>query len=150
MKVVPGYMAIMNATFSQAAFQRGFKIESVWRLSFDRRVRQVKKKRPGRIGKGKKQFRAIAKDWDSEITLEHLRKGGFSDAVVDAVDAVTMRPGEPYADFVRRAALNPTGSRVKLADLEDNSDPSRIASPTDEDYERLIKYNRAIHVLCDN
>jgi (p)ppGpp synthase/HD superfamily hydrolase len=84
---------------------------------------------------------------DSEITFEHLRKEGFSDAVVDAVDAVTIRSGESYDDFVQRAALNPIGRRVKLADLEDNSDLSRIANPTEKDYRRLAKYQRAIESI---
>jgi hypothetical protein len=33
---------------------------------------------------------------------------------------------------------------VKLADLEENSDLSRIASPSWEDLERIEKYRRAI------
>ncbi len=84
---------------------------------------------------------------DSDITLEDLRNEGFSEAVVDAVDAVTMRTGESYTEFVLRATLNPIGRRVKLADLEDNSDLSRISHPTEEDYERLAKYQKAIELI---
>ena len=87
---------------------------------------------------------------DSDTTLDDLRNEGFSDAVVDAVDAVTIRTGESYDDFVRRAALNPIGRRVKLADLEDNSDLSRIANPTEEDYERLARYKRAMQSIRHN
>lgn len=87
---------------------------------------------------------------DGDITFEDLRNEGFSDAVVDAVDAVTIRSGESYDDFVRRAALNPIGKRVKLADLEDNSDLSRIANPTEKDYERLAKYKRAMRSIRHN
>lgn len=76
---------------------------------------------------------------DCDISLEHLGNEGFSDTVVDAIDAVTKRSGEAYGDFVRRVALNPMGRRVKLADLEDNSDLSRIANPTERDYKRLAK-----------
>ena len=46
-----------------------------------------------------------------------------------------------------RAAADPIGRRVKLADLEDNSDPSRIVNPTDRDRARLEKYQRAIRFL---
>lgn len=63
---------------------------------------------------------------------------------------VMMRPGEPYEDFVRRAALNPIGCRLKLADLEDNSDLSRMANPTEKDYTRLLKYQRAIESIRHN
>jgi (p)ppGpp synthase/HD superfamily hydrolase len=87
---------------------------------------------------------------DSDTTLEDLRNEGNSDVVVHAVDAVTMRTGESYDDFVQRAALNPIGRRVKLADLEDNSDLSRIAHPTEKDYARLAKYERAIQSIRHN
>ncbi len=87
---------------------------------------------------------------DSDTPLEHLRNEGFSDAVVAAVDAVTKRTGESYDDFVRRAALDPIGRRVKLSDLEDNCNLSRIDRPTDRDFERLAKYKRAIQFILHN
>ena len=89
----------------------------------------------------------VVEDCD-DMSLEHLRGEGFSEAVIEAVDAVTMRLGEEdYEGFVHRAALNPIGRRVKLADLEDNSDLSRMSSPTDKDYERLVKYQQAIESI---
>jgi hypothetical protein len=36
---------------------------------------------------------------------------------------------------------------VKLADFEDNSDPTRIAEPGDRDRKRLENYERAIRFL---
>ncbi|EJM26060.1 HD domain-containing protein [Pseudomonas sp. GM25] len=81
---------------------------------------------------------------DCGISLEDLRKEGFSEAVLSAIESVTKVPGESYEDFVERAAQNPIGRVVKLADLEENSDLSRIASPSWEDLERIEKYRRAI------
>ncbi|AXJ04495.1 GTP pyrophosphokinase [Pseudomonas fluorescens] len=81
---------------------------------------------------------------DCDISLEDLRKEGFSEAVLSAIESVTKVPGESYEDFVERAAQNPIGRVVKLADLEENSDLSRIASPSWEDLERIEKYRRAI------
>ena len=81
---------------------------------------------------------------DCEISLDDLRKEGFSEEVLDAIESVTKVPGESYEDFVERAAQNPIGRVVKLADLEENSDLSRIASPSWEDLERVEKYRRAI------
>ena len=46
-----------------------------------------------------------------------------------------------------RAAANPIGRRVKLADLHDNSDLSRIAHPTQKDHERLARYRAAIEAI---
>ncbi|WP_445178808.1 HD domain-containing protein [Pseudomonas sp. McL0111] len=81
---------------------------------------------------------------DCGVSLEDLRKEGFSEEVLSAIESVTKIPGESYEDFVERAAMNPIGRSVKLADLEENSDLSRIASPSWEDLERIEKYRRAI------
>ena len=68
-------------------------------------------------------------------TFERLRGEGFSEEILAALDSVTKREGEPYEEFALRAAANPIGRRVKLADLRDNSDlpasqlhPSRTTS----------------------
>ena len=81
---------------------------------------------------------------DCGISLNDLRKEGFSEEVLTAIESVTKVPGESYEDFVERAAQNPIGRVVKLADLEENSDLSRIASPSWDDLERVEKYRRAI------
>jgi hypothetical protein len=46
-----------------------------------------------------------------------------------------------------RAAADPIGRRVKLADLRDNCDLSRISVPTDRDHDRIAKYRRAIELI---
>jgi (p)ppGpp synthase/HD superfamily hydrolase len=81
---------------------------------------------------------------DCGVSLDDLRKEGFSEEVLSAIESVTKVPGESYEDFVDRAAQNPIGRVVKLADLEENSDLSRITSPSWEDLERVEKYRRAI------
>lgn len=88
---------------------------------------------------------------DTDWTLEKLRKEGFSETVLAAIDSVTNRKkqGETYDEFVKRAASNPIGRKVKLADLRDNSDISRIAKPTPEDYKRIEKYRNAIKTIDD-
>lgn len=84
---------------------------------------------------------------DCGVSLDDLRKEGFSETVLTAIASVTKVPGESYEAFVERAAQNPIGRVVKLADLEENSDLSRIAQPSWEDLERVEKYRRAIGVL---
>jgi (p)ppGpp synthase/HD superfamily hydrolase len=79
-----------------------------------------------------------------EWTIERLRAEGFSEAVLVGLDSVTERAGETYDDFVKRAGADPIGRRVKLADMVDNSDLSRIATPTEKDHARIAKYRRAI------
>ncbi|MBM4112819.1 MAG: HD domain-containing protein [Phycisphaerae bacterium] len=84
---------------------------------------------------------------DSPWTFEALTNEGFSSVVIEALRSVTKLDGEVYEDFVLRASRNIIGAKVKLADLTDNSDISRIANPTDKDYKRLEKYQRAIRML---
>ncbi len=84
---------------------------------------------------------------DCGVSLENLRAEGFSETVIEAIDSVTRRPDESYEAFVLRAAEHPIGRRVKLMDLEDNSDLSRIANPTIRDYDRIEKYRRAIETI---
>lgn len=84
---------------------------------------------------------------DTAVTLEELRGEGFPEAVLEAVEALTKRDGEDYEAFIRRVAPNAIAREVKLADLRDNSDLSRIAEPTERDRERIRKYQRAIAYL---
>lgn len=84
---------------------------------------------------------------DSDWTLDWLREEGFSEAVVSGVDALTRRDGEEYLDFVARAREHPIGRVVKGADVLDNLDIRRIADPKPRDYERLVRYVRALAVL---
>jgi len=81
--------------------------------------------------------------WD----FDRLRREGFSGEIIAAVDSVTARAGEDYETFVRRAAADPIGRAVKLADLQDNSDLGRIAAPSQRDFDRIEKYRRAIELI---
>jgi (p)ppGpp synthase/HD superfamily hydrolase len=80
---------------------------------------------------------------DTDWTLEALRERGFPADVVDAVDHLTRRDGEPYEAFVERAAAHPVARRVKIADLEDNMDVRRTGELGEKDVERLARYLRA-------
>ncbi len=84
---------------------------------------------------------------DTPWTLEHLRKEGFSEEVIQAIDCVTKRDGESYEEFVNRSATNPVARRVKIADLEDNMDIRRLGCITPKDSERLNKYLKAWRFL---
>ncbi len=80
---------------------------------------------------------------DTPWTLDQLRKEGFPEEVVEAVDCVTRRETESYAEFVERARYNPVARKVKLADLEDNMDIRRLPDVTEKSLERLKKYHQA-------
>jgi|SRR5580765_1996249 len=84
---------------------------------------------------------------DTEVTLEDLRAEGFPDEVVIAIDALTKRTGETRLDAAARAAKNKVAIRVKLADVSDNMDMSRIPDPTEKDFVRLREYEQVKQLL---
>ena len=84
---------------------------------------------------------------DTDVTTDFLRSQGFPEEIIDGVLSVTKQEGEDYDTFVCRAAQNPIGKDVKLADLEDNMDIRRLKEISDEDVERLRKYLRAWQYL---
>ena len=77
-------------------------------------------------------------------SFERLLEEGFAPLIIEALESVTKRDGETYDDFVKRACQNPIGRRVKLSDLHDNCDLSRISNPTPRDHQRIARYRRAI------
>jgi (p)ppGpp synthase/HD superfamily hydrolase len=89
---------------------------------------------------------------DTDITYDYLIKNGFhgETEILDALKSVTKKEDETYDEFIHRASLNPIGKRVKLADLEDNLDFSRILNPTENDYIRIEKYKRAKEKLLNS
>jgi (p)ppGpp synthase/HD superfamily hydrolase len=86
---------------------------------------------------------------DTGRTFNDLRKLGYGEDVLAALECVTKRPGESYDQFVERAARNPTARKVKLADLRDNMDLRRLAAVAEKDIERLGRYVRAWRRLSE-
>ncbi|PJJ21739.1 HD domain-containing protein [Janthinobacterium sp. OK676] len=107
-----------------------------------------------RVAPGAQQIVAVlhdvVEDSDGKVTFDDLASEGFSQEVIDGVRAVSKIEGESYEAFIARAALNPVGKAVKLADLAENSDLSRIEMPTEKDLERVGKYGRAMGYLVVN
>ena len=86
---------------------------------------------------------------DSLWTLDDLRKEGFSNTVLNAVDCLTHRDeeGEDYWDYVQRAGSDPIAIKVKLADLVDNLNPDRLNEVTEKDEKRFDRYRKAQEIL---
>lgn len=57
---------------------------------------------------------------DTPITLEILAALGYPPAVVLAIESVTRRNGESYFEMIERAAADPLGCVVKMADNRHN------------------------------
>lgn len=84
---------------------------------------------------------------DTSITIEQLATEGFSDAVLEAVEALTKLPGESRLAAAARAAKIKVACAVKLADNAENMDISRIAVPTEKDFARLKEYEQVRALL---
>ncbi|MBC8078785.1 MAG: GTP pyrophosphokinase [Gorillibacterium sp.] len=84
---------------------------------------------------------------DTTLTLDKLREEGFSERIVQAVDALSRRKKESYEDFILRIRDHSVARRIKVYDLQDNMDLSRVKKKTEKDKERLKKYSKALDVL---
>jgi len=85
---------------------------------------------------------------DTMTTAADLAKAGMPDEVIAAVDAVTKRAGEPNTEYAARVRDSKLGFQVKLADLADNTDPSRLALLDEKTRTRLeAKYARMRSLL---
>lgn len=84
---------------------------------------------------------------DTEVTEAYLLSEGFPRNIVDAILSVTRNEDESYDDFIKRCRLNPIGRQVKMHDLEDNMDITRLSQITEKDLPRLNKYLKAHRYL---
>lgn len=87
---------------------------------------------------------------DSDWTFEMLEEEGFSDRIVDALRCITKQSEyEDYDAFISRVMTSPLSLKVKLYDLEDNLDLSRLKCVTDADLARCEKYRRTYNRLAE-
>lgn len=84
---------------------------------------------------------------DTDTTLEQLRSYGFPERVIEGVRLMTHEEDTDYFDYVRMIKNNPDAKAVKLADLEHNSDLTRLDEVTEKDIKRLEKYRKAKEIL---
>ena len=85
---------------------------------------------------------------DSDVTEDALLNEGFSNEIVDAIVALSRQDGESYEAFLDRAGSNELARPVKIADLRDNMDASRMALLPSEKAARLLaKYEGAMERL---
>ena len=84
-----------------------------------------------------------------EATLPKLSEK-FSSKICDAVFALTRCKGESYSDYIRRVSTNRLARRVKLADLMDNMNLTRLKNHPDmDDARRQVKYAKAFVKLME-
>lgn len=84
---------------------------------------------------------------DTATTIDELYRLGFQTHLIDAIIALTKQEGESRIQAAQRTVQNPIARVVKLADITDNMDLSRIQSPTMKDFERLKEYQQVRDIL---
>jgi (p)ppGpp synthase/HD superfamily hydrolase len=85
-----------------------------------------------------------------EWTFERLQAEGFSERVLISLKSVTKDSNDnDYQAFVERAKSDPVGRMVKIADIKDNLDVTRIGDLRAEDIARINRYKKALQVLID-
>jgi len=81
---------------------------------------------------------------DSAFTFDDLKNEGFSDDILDALRCLTKEQGETYENFIERVLTNRLATDVKIADIKDNMDVTRLKTMTEKDLERIKKYHNAL------
>ena len=85
---------------------------------------------------------------DSDWTFDRLKEEGFEDSMIESLRCVTKySEEEDYQEFIKRAATNKIATKVKMADIEDNLDLSRLGTLTEKDLTRIEKYKKALKHL---
>lgn len=87
---------------------------------------------------------------DTAYTIDDLRKMGFSEEVLDALDLMTHDKNVPYMEYVAKISENEIARTVKLADLRHNSDLTRLDEIDDKARNRIEKYKAAIRLLSES
>lgn len=67
-------------------------------------------------------FEIVAMLKDAHLSVEDLKEEGFSEPVIQAVDAITQREGEADEDYMKRVAKNPVAMRVKEISETENKE----------------------------
>ena len=83
---------------------------------------------------------------DTEFHLEDLVHLGFTAGQIKAIDSLTKRDGESYADRVERVANSIVARKIKIEDIKDNLQVWRLKNKnlTEKDMIRMQNYISAL------
>lgn len=84
---------------------------------------------------------------DSDYTMADLQF--LNDDQKIALDLLTHIENMDYFEYIDRIKTDPLATEIKLSDLNDNMNLSRIKDITDADLERLEKYKKAYKILSE-
>lgn len=84
-----------------------------------------------------------------EWTLQKLANAGFSLRILSALTLLTHKKEDTYEEYIKKISTNPDAVKVKLADLRDNSNITRLKGLRKKDFDRIEKYHKAYVYLSD-
>ena len=73
----------------------------------------------------------------TNCTLEDLKQQGFSNKIINTVEALSKRKGEDYSEYIKRVKKDTDAVKIKIADLEDNMDLKNTKELTQVDIEKM-------------
>ena len=79
---------------------------------------------------------------DTDVTSEDLKKAGIPENLMTELNVLIRSSDIEYDEYIERISHFGIASVVKLADLKDNMDVTRLNEITDKDVERLRVYHR--------
>lgn len=85
-----------------------------------------------------------------EWTKQHLNAIFKNIIIVDTVEKLTKKEGLNYDQYIANIRNDRFAKAVKLADLKDNMDLTRLSELTEKDIERIKKYHKSYIYLLDN
>lgn len=86
---------------------------------------------------------------DSDIEFSYLETQ-FPSPIIEALKLLTHNPDEDYFEYVKKIKNNPIAKKVKISDLNHNSDLSRLKNISEFDLKRLEKYKKALNILMED
>jgi (p)ppGpp synthase/HD superfamily hydrolase len=87
---------------------------------------------------------------DGVISIEELRALGFSEDILDDLKLLTHLKEDDYLDvYIKKISTSKRATKVKLADLKDNSDITRLKGLRKKDFDRMEKYHKAFIYLSN-
>lgn len=84
---------------------------------------------------------------DTDMNLEQLSDYGFDDEIKEALRIMIHDNSVSYMDYIKEIKKNPLASKVKIADLQHNSDLTRLNDVDAYVIARTEKYKVALEFL---
>ena len=84
---------------------------------------------------------------DTKYTIDDIKALGVNDLCIEAIKYLTHDKSIPYDDYVAKIKQCELARKVKINDLKNNSDLSRLNKITAEDLKRVEKYKKALQFL---